>query len=264
MCAPDHFGVDYVINPWMEGNQGHADRVLAWQQWANLKHALEALAELTFIPQQNGFPDQVFTANAGFVLDGRVVVSRFKAKERQGEEPLFHDWFKVNDFKIEPWPQDVFFEGAGDALLDRGQDIIWAGHGFRSDKPAAALLEKMFGRRTIALKLVDPRFYHLDTCLCPLEGGVLLYFPGAFEEASQKIIAENVPLEKRLAVDAADAEKFCCNAVDLNRQVFMNGASEDLQNRLRAHGFTPVITPLSEFMKAGGAAKCLTLKLVEE
>jgi N-dimethylarginine dimethylaminohydrolase len=51
--------------------------------------------------------------------------------------------------------------------------------------------------------------------------------------------------------------------VDLNGCVIMNDASENLQNRLLSAGFTPVITPLSEFMKAGGAAKCLTLKLVE-
>jgi N-dimethylarginine dimethylaminohydrolase len=67
-----------------------------------------------------------------------------------------------------------------------------------------------------------------------------------------------------IEVEALDAEQFCCNAVDLNRQVFMNGASEALQARLREAGFAPVITPLSEFMKAGGSAKCLTLKLREE
>ena len=114
------------------------------------------------------------------------------------------------------------------------------------------------------MRLVDPRFYHLDTCLCPLEGGYLLYFPAAFDEASQKAIADNVPPEKRIEVDAGDAEQFACNAVDLDRNVFMNGASEALQNRLRQAGFTPVLTPLGEFMKSGGAAKCLTLKLAEK
>ena len=91
-----------------------------------------------------------------------------------------------------------------------------------------------------------------------------MYFPAAFDADGQKAIADIVPPEKLIEVGAPDAEQFCCNAVDLNRQVFMNGASETLQARLRQAGFTPVVTPLSEFMKAGGAAKCLTLKLKEE
>ena len=113
------------------------------------------------------------------------------------------------------------------------------------------------------MNLVDPRFYHLDTCLCPLSGGALLYFPAAFDDPSRALIEVLVPEEKRIAVDEVDALQFCCNAVALDDHVFMNGASEELQQRLRARGLTPVIVPLSEFMKAGGAAKCLTLKLVE-
>jgi N-dimethylarginine dimethylaminohydrolase len=264
MCAPDYFAVDYVINPWMEGNCGKSDHALAVEQWSGLKRELETQTEVVLISPQPGLPDQVFTANAGMVLEEKVVVSRFKAPERQGEEPFFHDWFAQHDFDIAAWPADVSFEGAGDALLDRGQPILWVGYGFRSARNTPGLLEKTFNRRTIGLQLVDPRFYHLDTCLCPLEGGYVMYFPAAFDAAGQRAIADTVPAEKLIEVEALDAEQFCCNAVDLNRQVFMNGASESLQARLREAGFTPVITPLSEFMKAGGSAKCLTLKLREE
>ncbi len=264
MCAPDYFGVHYVINPWMEGNRGKADHALAVKQWSGLKRAIEAHGEVVLIVPQPGLPDQVFTANAGMVLKEKVVVSRFREPERQGEEPFFQEWFAKNDFNIAAWPQDVSFEGAGDALLDRGQPIIWAGYGFRSAMSTPGLLEKTFHRRVVGLQLVDPRFYHLDTCLCPLEGGYLMYFPAAFDADGQKAIADIVPAEKLIEVDAADAEQFCCNALDLNRRVFLNGASESLQGRMRQAGFTPVLTPLSEFMKAGGAAKCLTLKLREE
>lgn len=90
-----------------------------------------------------------------------------------------------------------------------------------------------------------------------------MYFPEAFDETTRTLIERLVPSGKRIVVDETDALNFCCNAVDLNGHVIMNDASENLQNRLRSAGFTPVITPLSEFMKAGGAAKCLTLKLVE-
>lgn len=263
MCAPDYFGVNYVINAWMENQVGKADHALATRQWQNLRDALAAKAELAFITPEAGVPDQVFTANAGLVLGARVIPSRFFAPERQAEEPLFCDWFSRQGLTLLDWPMDVPFEGAGDALLDRGQDLIWCGHGFRSSPQAAPLIEKKLDRRTVSLKLVNPRFYHLDTCLCPLEGGWLMYYPGAFDRDSQEKILAAANPEKLIPVSDEDGAFFACNAVDLDRHVFLNNATDILQNTLRAAGFTPVITPLSEFLKAGGGAKCLTLKLVE-
>jgi N-dimethylarginine dimethylaminohydrolase len=263
MCPPDYFGVAYVINPWMEGHVANTDPNLACRQWKFLHDALAQHAEITLQPPQPGLPDIVFTANAGIVLDNKIIISRFRNKERQGEEPHDHAWFAGNGFEILDWPRDVAFEGAGDALFDRGQELLWVGHGFRSDAKAPALLEKMLGRKTQVLNLIDPRFYHLDTCLCPLAGGYLMYFPAAFDDVSNAVIEKRVPADKRIPVDESDATKFCCNAVDLDTHIFMNDASEKLQNTLYKAGFTPLLTPLSEFMKAGGAAKCLTLKLVE-
>ncbi|WP_091677404.1 dimethylarginine dimethylaminohydrolase family protein [Methylocapsa palsarum] len=264
MCPPDHFEIAYVINPWMEGQFANTDAALARRQWDGLRAALERHAKVALEPPQRALPDIVFTANAGLVLGKKVIVSRFRSPERRGEEPHHRAFFADNGFEILDWPSDIPFEGAGDALFDRGQSLLWAGHGFRSAAAVPALLEKLLGRKTAALNLVDPRFYHLDTCLCPLDGGYLLYFPPAFEERSRALIESLVAPSKRIAVEEEDALKFCCNAVDLDGHVFVNGASDSLRSRLRGAGFTPVITPLSEFMKAGGAAKCLTLKLVEE
>ncbi len=264
MCAPDHFGVDYVINPWMENHVGRADRALAQEQWSNLRRHLSASADVAFVPAAAGLPDMVFTANAGLVVGDTVVVSRFRARERQPEEQLFKDWFEARGFRVAPWPGDVRFEGAGDALLDRAQPLIWCGYGWRTSEEAPKLLQDAFERETVALRLVDPRFYHLDTCFCPLAGGALLYYPPAFDEASQATIEALVPKEKRIAAADRDALSFACNAVEVNGRVFMNDASDELKNELADAGFTPVITPLSEFFKAGGAAKCLTLKLAED
>jgi N-dimethylarginine dimethylaminohydrolase len=264
MCAPDFFGVDYVINPWMAEGLGKTDRALAAKQWEGLKAALGAESALAFVPPQKSLPDMVFTANAGLVLGKKAVVSRFRSKERRGEEPFFATWFRNNGFEIVAWPEDISFEGAGDALFDRGQSLLWTGYGFRSDEKAGTLLEKMLGRKTVSLHLVDPRFYHLDTCLCPLAGGYLLYFPKAFDAASVKKIENHVAPEKRIAVGEEDALYFACNAVDLNGKVFLNNATPALQAQLKKAGFTPVLVPLTEYLNSGGAAKCLTLKLAEE
>ena len=264
MCPPDYFAVAYVINPWMEGHFADTDKDLACQQWKALHDAIQPHAKVLLQPPRHSLPDLVFTANAGLLLQRKAIVSRFRSPERQGEEPHDRAWFAENGFEILDWPQNIPFEGAGDALFDRGQDLLWVGHGFRSHPDVAMLLERLLGRRTAALTLIDPRFYHLDTCLCPLAGGYLLYFPAAFDAPSRALIESLVPETLRIAVDEDDALKFCCNAVDLDGAILMNGASPKLQACLREAGFAPEIIPLSEFMKAGGAAKCLTLKLVEK
>ncbi|HXY58327.1 MAG TPA: arginine deiminase-related protein [Methylocystis sp.] len=261
MCAPDHYGVDYVINPWMAAHVGGINHARALSQWLNLRDLLAPLADLKFVAPHPGLPDMVFTANAGLVSTGKVILSRFHFGERRDEEGFFREWFEAHEFSIAPWPEDVSFEGAGDALADQGEEIIWCGFGFRSSEKAAALVGEIFGRETVALRLVDARFYHLDTCFCPLSGGQLMYFPPAFDDQSRKKIEEIVGPKKRLEVAADDALNFSCNAVEIAGHVFMNAASGDLQNRLRAMGYAPALTPLTEFLKAGGAAKCLTLRL---
>ena len=203
MCPPDHFEIAYVINPWMEGHFANTDDALAHRQWNGLRNAIEQHAKLALETPQRDLPDIVFTANAGIVLGKKVIVSRFRSIERRGEEPHHRAWFAENGFEILDWPQDIPFEGAGDALFDRGQDLLWVGHGFRSDAAVPTLLEKLLGRKTAALNLVDPRFYHLDTCLCPLAGGFLLYFPAAFDEKSRALIELLAPQGKRIAAQLA-------------------------------------------------------------
>lgn len=263
MCPPIHFNVDYVINYWMQNQSDKVDRLLAARQWENLRSTLARHISIAFVPPEPNVPDMVFTANAGLVVGENVIVSRFVAHQRQAEEPFIRRWFKANRFNVADWPTHVTFEGAGDALLDRGQRLIWVGYGYRSHAAAPALVEQVFGYRTVALKLIDERFYHLDTCFCPLDGGWLMYYPKAFDERSREKISMYVEPDKLIAVDEADAEKFACNAVNIGRNVIMNHASDQLQSKLYAAMFKPVLTPLSEFMRAGGGAKCLTLKLVE-
>jgi N-dimethylarginine dimethylaminohydrolase len=245
----------------MEDQIGRTDATRARRQWEALRRRLARHAELSFAPSAPGLPDMPFTANAGLVLDGVAAVSRFHARERRPEERLFRRWFELNGFSIAAWPEEVAFEGAGDALPDHARGVIWCGHGWRTSRRAPALLENIFGRRAVALRLVDPRFYHLDTCLCPLSDGWLMYYPAAFDEASLKALRALTPPERRIEVGAADATVFACNAVEIERRMFMNGCSGELRDRLTAAGFKPVVTPLTEFLKAGGAAKCLTLEL---
>lgn len=262
MCLPTFFEVSYVINPWMLGNVDHVQIKQAHQQWRTLHDALSQRADVVLVDAAAGLPDMPFTANAGVVYRDAFVPSHFRHAERRGEEPLFEKWFEENGYRLSPFP-DVFFEGAGDALLDRGQSRLWMGHGHRTDIASADMLQAVLDIEVVPLRLVDPRFYHLDTCFCPLSGGVLMYFPEAFDAESRARIESRVPADRRLAVSEADAITFSCNAVDVGDAVLLNHASESLSGQLRTFGFETISVPLSEFMKSGGSAKCLTLRLDE-
>ncbi len=263
MCPPEFFTVAYIINPWMHGNLRRIDNAVAKQQWRALYDLLTDHAVVRLVLPQPGSPDMVFTANAGLVKGRDFVVSRFRYPERQYEEPYFADWFMDRGYQVSLMPRDVPFEGAGDALFDRGEACLWMAHGHRSISAAREVLFERLGIDAVTLKLVDTRFYHLDTCFCPLEGGYVLYYPAAFDEASRSVIEKRVPAARRIAIDEEDALAFACNAVNIDDKLVVNHATPAFVRTLASKGFEVLQTPLSEFMKAGGSAKCLTLRLDE-
>jgi lysine-ketoglutarate reductase/saccharopine dehydrogenase-like protein (TIGR00300 family) len=263
MCPPTHFDVDYVINPWMAGNLHKPSLELAHQQWQCFYDILNEQVAIDCITPQLGWPDMVFTANAGLVLCNTAIVSRFYHKERQGEEAFFKQWFVERDYQVHELPPDVPFEGAGDALLDREGRWLWAGYGMRSELDSHLMIAKWLDIEVLSLRLIDGRFYHLDTCFCPLSGGYLLYYPEAFDTYSNRLIEQRVPAEQRIAITEPDALNFACNAVNLDELIVLNYASDPLVERLTDFGFQVIQTPLTEFIKAGGSAKCLTLRVTE-
>lgn len=263
MCAPDHYEVDYVINPWMEGNVHKSSQAQAIEQWQALHQIIKEYAVVDLVPPAQGWPDMVFTANAGLVLGQKAILSRFYHPERQGEEPYFKQWFAENGFQVYELPQDLPFEGAGDALFDRDSGALWAGYGFRSELDSHAYIAQWLDVEVLSLRLIDPRFYHLDTCFCPLSGGYLLYYPPAFDTYSNALIERRIPAEKRIVVPEPDAVNFACNAVNVDDVIIMNKISPELETAIATKGFQVRQTSLTEFLKAGGAAKCLTLKTTE-
>jgi N-dimethylarginine dimethylaminohydrolase len=263
MCPPQYFGVEYVINPWMNGQVHGTDNQLVASQWLSLQTILKGYAEVSLLPSIKGLPDLVFTANAAVIHRQTALVSSFRYPQRQPETQHFADWLTADGFTVHTLPADVLFEGAGDALFDRGKPLLWFGHGLRSDAAAIPYLDKLIGMEVQPLELCDPCFYHLDTCFCPLEGGYLLYYPGAFTDTSKAAIEARIPANQRLAVSREDASHFACNAVNIGEKVILNQSSGEMKAWLTERGFVVIETPLTEFMKSGGAAKCLSLRLDE-
>lgn len=261
MCSPEYFGVQYAINPWMDLEADGIDSHKARREWDALHRALSERADVYVLKPEPGMPDMVFTANAGLLVNGTFVLTRFKHKERRPEEPVFRKWFNQYAGEVVLLPERIAFEGEGDALRQPGRDWIWAGYGPRTDYEAHHFLQETLNRPVLSLHLVDPHFYHLDTCFCPLPGGRAMYYPGAFDEASLKKIEDRIAPERRIPVSRDDAERFACNAVRLHDTLFVNDASPELRRRLESQGCDVVICPVDEFLKAGGANKCLTLVL---
>ncbi len=257
MCPPDYYGIEYEINPWMSRSR-QADRPLAHEQWRRLMETLTGLgAAVSLLDPVPGLPDLVFTANAAMIYRRRAILSHFRHQQRQGEEPLCERWLAEHGFAVERLPDGRYFEGAGDALFC-GQTLV-AGYRIRSDVQSQQLVGQMVAHRALPVELIDGYYYHLDTCFCPLAPGEAIWYPGAFDDYGRRALAEIVPT--LIEVPLEEARSFACNAVVVGKHVVTNTGCPRLHADLRSRGYEPVETPLSEFVKAGGSAKCLTLRL---
>jgi N-dimethylarginine dimethylaminohydrolase len=268
---PAHFNVSYVINPWMRpGEWAHDPEGHQRTARASFDALCGALAgagaRVEVIPGVAGLPDMVFPANAAVVLDRRALVARFACAERQGEEAPFRaalqgyvDKGILDEVSI--FPEHCFQEGAGDAIWDRARQLFWAGHGQRSVLRAADELRRFFGRTVMPLHLATPRFYHLDTCFCPLSGGEVLFFPPAFTSESLAHIHQLVAPDQRLEASEADAAAFCVNAVCIDRTVIMARAPDHVRGMLSERGYTVIDINLDPYILSGGGAYCMTLRL---
>jgi N-dimethylarginine dimethylaminohydrolase len=258
MCPPDYYGIEYEINPWMN-RQRQADRTLARQQWEQLRATLieQVGACLQAVDAVSGLPDMTFTANAGLVHGCRVILSNFRYTERRFEATHFRRWFEAHGYQVELMPTEYAFEGEGDALFVGDQ--LFAGYRFRTDVHTHRLIGELLGCQVLSLQLVDAYFYHLDTCFCPLAPDMAAYYPPAFDAYAQRVLANNIP--RLLEISDRDAHRFGANAVVVGKHLVVNAGCDSFQQSLEAEGFHVYPVELSQFLLAGGSAKCLVLRL---
>jgi len=258
MCPPEHFTVEYAINPWMNPDEP-VDTALAMRQWRVLHSVFTSLGHTVHaVTPVAGLPDMVFAANGATVIDGSVLGARFRYPQRQAEAEAYLSWLRANRTGAgEIREASVVNEGEGDIVF-AGRAIL-AGHGFRTDEAVAAELADLFGLPVIGLRLVDPRFYHLDTALAVLGDDSAAYYPAAFDEASQAALAGY--FTELIEAKDEDAEVLGLNAVSDGRNVVLPEQATSLAAQLADAGFTPIGVDLSELRKAGGGPKCCTLEL---
>ena len=271
LVDPAHFEVAYTINPWMQPGAWGADpagsRRAARIAFQGLVAALKSAgAEVEIMPGVPGAPDLVFPANAGVVMDGRATLARFRHPERQVEEPHFLRAFQrlragglLNEVHV--LPDGCLHEGAGDFIWHAARGHFWAGYGPRTNRNGLDAVSAFFGADVVALELATERFYHLDTCFCPLPGGEVLYYPPAFTAEGLRRIRTIVPACDLIEATDEDAARFCVNAVAFDRTIIMAEASEALKDRLAERGYRVIDVNLDPFILSGGGAYCMTLRL---
>jgi N-dimethylarginine dimethylaminohydrolase len=261
VCEPRHFAVQYAINPWM-----HPDRPVdtgrARAQWQALVDAYRAHGHtVETVDPVPGLPDMVFAANAAVVVGGRVFGSLFKAPQRRPESLPYDTWFKSAGFDV--YRPESVCEGEGD-FVPAGRWLL-AGTGFRTTRAAHREAQEYLGVPVIALTLVDPYFYHLDTALCVLDDpgdgtdGNIAYYPEAFSPGSREVLARLFP--DAVIAGHEDARAFGLNSVSDGRHVFVPPGARALIDQLADRGYVPVPVDLSEFHKAGGGIKCCTQEI---
>ncbi|HEV3381393.1 MAG TPA: arginine deiminase-related protein [Trebonia sp.] len=256
MCPPEYFAVIYAINPWMEPGKP-VDAGLAMRQWERLRQLyLDLGHSVSVIDPVPGLPDMVFAANGATVVDGTVLGARFRHPERAAEADAFLAWFRSHGWASVHAATHVN-EGEGDILV--AGEALLAGHGFRSDVAAVSGLRALFGRPVVSLRLVDPRFYHLDTALCVLDSSTAMYYPAAFDEDGLAALATT--FDELIEAKDEDAEVLGLNAASDGYHVVLAAGATSLARQLSARGFEPVPVDMSELLKAGGGAKCCTLEL---
>jgi N-dimethylarginine dimethylaminohydrolase len=256
MCPPDYFTVAYAINPWMHPGEP-VDAGRAMRQWERLRATFTSLGHTVHtIAPLPGLPDMVFAANGACVVDGKVLGARFRHPQRAAEGPAYLRWFTEQGYPVVREPRAVN-EGEGD-LVFAGQAIL-AGHGFRTDAAAREELAELFGLPVISLRLVDPRFYHLDTALVVLDSDTAAYYPAAFDDAGRAVLSSH--FAELIEAKDEDAEVLGLNAISDGRHVVLPEQARSLAAQLAAAGFEPVPVDLSELLKAGGGPKCCTLEL---
>ncbi|MGC4797587.1 MULTISPECIES: dimethylargininase [Micromonospora] len=259
MCSPEYFAVEYAINPWMDVTTP-VDRDLAVKQWDRLRETLVGLGhEVHLLTPEQGLPDMVYAANGGFVVDGSVYGARFKHEQRAAEAAAHHAFYEAQGWRfIAPSETN---EGEGDFAYvpEAHGGLILAGHGFRTEIPAHAEAQEALGRPVVSLRLIDPRFYHLDVALAAIDDANIVYFPGAFSAASQRVLTQLFP--DAVIADDEDAMAFGLNLVSDGANVVLNSEATRLAGKLKAAGYTPVPVELAELKKGGGSVKCCIAEL---
>lgn len=273
MCSPDYFDIVDVKNVHMQGHIGNTDKAQVNAQWQSLKDAYDALLtnkvldEVSVIPGAVGCEDMVFCANQTLpwkMEDGSevVVMSRMRHESRQREVPYFEEFFKNKGFKPLHFNNVKMFEGMGDVIPHPGKRLLYGGYGHRTTAEAYDELATMLQTPVVALELINPKFYHLDTCFVPLSKDSVMLCKEAFTEDGLAMIRQL--FTKVYYIPEYEAEKYFslnAHAFDAHgtKTAILQKGSAITVDVLKQEGYNVVEIETGEFMKSGGSVFCMKM-----
>lgn len=268
MADPAYFDVEYVINPHMAGRIGSVDRVRARAQWQQVRAAYARIGyPVEIVPAVPGLPDLVFMANQslpGQLPDGRwaAVLSRMHAPQRRAEVDVVKAWYSIRGALTFHLPDpELPFEGMGDATWVPGRRALVGGYGFRTDRAVYTHLARIFSVPVLALRLVDARFYHLDTCLQLIDDHRALWVPEAFDEPSQQLLQAAFAELIRVPLEEAEAGLACNGHCPDGKHFIVHQGSPRTAALARELGLEIIEVDTGEFLKSGGSVYCMKLML---
>ena len=193
----------------------------------------------------------------------QVVMSVMNAPQRKGEVPIIQKVYEESSYDLIHLDEEQFksFEGMGDAIWHFKKRLIWGGYGYRTSVAVYDLISESFKTPVIALELIDPKFYHLDTCFCVLNEETALIYPPAFTNDGLKKIRAVFP--NIIEANKHEAEDlFACNATCPDgKNVFIQQGCEDVNAKLEAKGFVVHEFDTGEYLKSGGSVFCMKMLL---
>jgi len=262
MCPPTFFDVSEVKNPHMGMP---IDRVLAHHQWENLRRSLhDAGLQIELIDPVKDLDDMVFAANQVFVgnhpaMGKFIVPSRMRYASRQKEVASYVEWFLRRGYKVIDLDlTEEYLEGHGDLLWHPDNSRVWAAYGFRSTRRGVERFAAEMSKLDIAvtiLRLVDEHFYHLDTCLSPLNRDAALLYPAALADPAQDAVRSGFKRIHELSRD--EALQFVGNGIAVNGRFLTPCVTPNLERALAEEGIVPVVVETTEFEKSGGSVFCM-------
>lgn len=233
---------------------GSVDKTKAMAQWENLVTALESQGiQVDIIEQEEGVPDMVFATDEGIVQNDKVVLANFQYDERKQESIYYEKWFSSHGFKVEHIDESLAFEAGGNTQFLG--DTLFVGVGFRAKVESCIELSKQLGISLFPLEIVDPYFYHLDTCLATLDSNTAFYYPPAFSKTSCDLLKKKV--KHLFELTKAEADGFAANSFVSGNTVFIQANLPSFKTSLEALGKKVIEIDVSEFKKAGGGIHCL-------
>ncbi len=213
MCRPKYFDVpleDPEKNPWMNTLRlpDHERALIQWTELRDFytKHGVTAecvepvdasshfqrlALEHGLTQQVEGLFDQVFAANTAFGIGEKWVIGNLAPWWRKYESAYVAEFLVRERKSVHFLPEHIIFEGQGDLVRIGSREYCYC-YGIRNARHARWWLENMFPTiTTIPMRLIDPRWYHGDTCLRYLEWcNTILWIPQAFDRKSRKRLVD--------------------------------------------------------------------------